>query len=150
MNYSIVFTESYQERAEIHDNLYSYNLSKTGAERQEVQAKDEPQSGALVVKDENGKSYGGVVFHFLSDPRRVYVDYFYLADAIRGQGWGIKVFTALEEFARKENAVNITLTTNTFQAPGFYQKAGFVQVDAKAAPQPTVPENIHYTFRKEM
>lgn len=150
MNYSIVYTESYRERAEIHDTLYSYNLSKTGAERQDVQAKDEPGAGAWIVKDENGKSYGGVVFHFLSDPRRIYVDYFYLADEIRGQGWGMKVFAALEEFARKEGAASITLTTNTYQAPGFYKKAGFVQVGAKAAPQPKVPDNIHYTFRKEL
>ena len=150
MNYSIVYTESYQERADIHDTLYSYNLSKSGAVRQDVHAKDDPESGTLVVKDENGKSYGGVVFHFLSDPCRIYVDYFYLADEIRGQGWGMKVFAALEEFARKEGAASITLTTNTYQAPGFYKKAGFVQVGAKASPQPNVPDNIHYTFRKEL
>ena len=91
-----------------------------------------------------------MVFHFLSEPRRIYVDYFYLADEIRGQGWGMKILAALEEFARNEGAVSITLTTNTYQAPGFYQKAGFVQVGAKAAPQPKVPDNIHYTFRKEL
>ena len=58
-----------------------------------------------------------------------------------------------EEFIRRvkrEGAVRIDLTTNTFQAPGFYEKMGFRITGEEPAPSPGVPGNIHYSLTREL
>ena len=151
MNCRIVFTGEYSHISAIHDALYSYNLNLTGFERSaDVKAKELPESAALVIIDDEGNFYGGIAFHWENDPRHIYVDYFFIDDALRGQGWGYKVIDKLVETAVAGNAENITLTTNTFQAPGFYHKCGFTEIGCKDAPTPLNPENKHYTFRKDL
>lgn len=149
MDISIIYTTEYSRIARIHDALYSYNLSKTGARREDVHAQQLPEAAALIIQGADGTFYGGVGYHFLNDPRRIYVDYLFLDDALRGQGWGQKLFAELEKRVTAEGAESITLTTNTFQAPGFYEKIGFEKISEKAAPVPLLSENIHYTYYKK-
>lgn len=147
---SIEFSDKYSEIADIHDALYSYNLSKTKLQRVDVHAERYPEQGALLAKDENGKSSGGIAYHWKNDPRHIFVDFFFLDEAVRGTGLGRKLFERFISWARENGAVRIDLTTNTFQAPGFYQKMGFRITHQKAQPSPGCPENIHYELTLEL
>ena len=147
---SFHFTDDFSETCRIHDALYNYNLEKTKAERVDAHACEYPEQFALVARDENGKSYGGISFHWLNDPRRIFVSYVFFDDEIRGCGAGRKIFQELIDHARKNGAVQIDLTTNTFQAPGFYQKMGFRITHEEKRPAPACPENIHSELTLEL
>lgn len=150
MDYELFFTEEYSYISQIHDALYSYNLSKNGLERVDVHAAKKPEAAALVIADKAGKCYGGVAYHWENEPRHIFVDYLFIDEALRGRKLGEQLFAKLEESARAAGAENITLTTNTYQAPGFYKKLGFTEISCKDAPTPNCPENKHYTFCKTL
>lgn len=143
-------TGCYEDISAIHDALYSYNLSKTKQERIEVHAERFPEQFALLACDDGGQSYGGIAFHWENEPRRVFVDYFFLDDRVRGQGFGKALFEKFIQLVKKDGAVRIDLTTNTFQAPAFYRKMGFRITGEKPEPSPGCPENIHYSLRLDL
>ena len=140
----------YEDAAAIHDALYSYNLSKTKLERVDVHAERFPEQFSLLACDENGESHGGIAFHWENDPRRVFVDYFFLRENVRGNGYGRKLFEEFIQLVRKDGAVRIDLTTNTFQAPGFYLKMGFRITGEKKEPSPGCPDNVHYSLSLDL
>lgn len=144
------FSGSYEDIAAIHDALYSYNLSKTGDKRLDVHAERFPEQQALLACDGSGAPHGGIAFHWQNGPRGIFVDYFYLDDSIRGTGVGRRIFEEFSEWAKRNGAEEIRLTTNTFQAPGFYLKQGFQIIGEKKSPVPSDPENIHYLLRKAL
>ena len=45
----------------------------------------------------------------------------------RKEGWGAKILTAAEEEARRRGCDRVCVSSFTFQAPGFYQKYGYVE-----------------------
>lgn len=140
----------YKDVCLVHDNLYSYNLSKTGHARQEIQAESFNGQKTLVIEDENGTFLGGVSFHPMEDMNNLFVDYLFLSQTLRGQGIGKKLFLEFEEYAKSIGIKQIHLTTNSFQAPNFYQSIGFVITHTKEAPAPLVPDNIHYSLVKNL
>ena len=140
----------YEDIAAIHDALYSYNLSKTGLERLEVHAERFPEQFALLACDDEDAAFGGIACHWENAPRRVFVDYFFLEERMRGNGVGKELFNELIRQAKGEGAVRIDLTTNTFQAPGFYRKMGFRVTGEKREPSPGCPENIHYSLSLDL
>ena len=143
-------SERYEDIAAIHDALYSYNLSKTGMDRVDVHAERFPEQFALLACDERGTAHGGIAGHWENAPRRVFVDYFFLEEAFRGRGSGRAIFEELIRLAKNGGASRIDLTTNTFQAPGFYLKMGFEITEEKPDPKPRCPENIHYCLSREL
>ena len=149
-NIAIKKTSDYDAVAAIHDALYAYNLAKTGNSRVEVHAERFAEQFALVAVDDGGTAHGGLVYHWENGPRHVFVDYFYLDDALRGTGWGRRIFEAVLKEAEAGGAAEVRLTTNTFQAPGFYLKMGFGITGAKPEPAPLCPENIHYTLSRKL
>lgn len=147
---TIEFSDKYSDVADIHDALYTYNLSKTKRKRIIVHAERYREQGALLARDENGKSFGGIAYHWKNDPRHIFVDFFYLDETIRGTGIGRKLFEMFIPWARENGACRIDLTTNTFQAPGFYLKMGFRITGEKPEPSPGCPENIHYELTLDL
>lgn len=143
-------SERYEDVAAIHDALYSYNLSKTGKERIEVHAERFPEQFALLACDDSGTPRGGVAFHWENDPRRVFADYFFLEETVRGKGAGRAIFEEFIRLVKQAGAQRIDLTTNTFQAPGFYLKMGFHITGEKPEPSPGCPENIHYSLSRDL
>jgi len=143
-------SERYEDIAAIHDALYSYNLSKTGSDRVDVHAERFPEQFALLACDERGTAHGGIAGHWENAPRRVFVDYFYLDDTLRGGGFGRRILEELIARAEARGAARIDLTTNTFQAPGFYLKMGFEITAEKPAPMPLCPDNIHYCLSRKL
>jgi len=143
-------SDRYEDIAGIHDALYSYNLSKTGSDRVDVHAERFPEQFALLVCDEDDTVRGGIAFHWENAPRRIFADYLYLDDRLRGGGFGRRLMEELIEYAQARGASRIDLTTNTFQAPGFYLKLGFVITEEKPAPKPLCPQNIHYCLSLDL
>ena len=146
----IRLSERYEDIAAIHDALYSYNLSKTGSERLDVHAERFPEQFALLLCDEDDTVRGGIAFHWENAPRRIFADYLYLDDTLRGGGFGRRIMEELIEYAESRGASWIDLTTDTFQAPGFYLKLGFEITEEKPAPKPRCPENIHSCLRRKL
>lgn len=145
-----LLSERYEDIAAIHDALYSYNLSKTGLDRVDVRAERFPEQFALLGCDDRGTAHGGIACHWENSPRRVFVDYFYLDERLRGGGFGRRIMEELIEYAEDRGASRIDLTTSTFQAPGFYLKLGFKITEERPDPKPRCPENIHYCLSRKL
>ena len=151
MEFKIEFTKAAADISAVHDALYEYNLTKTGNERVEVQAKISETTCALVVRGSDDAVYGGVVWDYKQDSAdTVFVNYMYLSEVLRGTGKGRELFEAMEKRVKSGGIKYVTVTTNTFQAPWFYTALGYKETGAKAAPLPNVPDNMHYSYCKEL
>ena len=150
MNYTIKHTRDYALYSQIHDALYSYNLSKTGDVRLDIKAPEYADCEALVVVGDDNNLYGGIVWHWQEDRSIVRVDYFFTAEVLRGSGYGKLLFAEFEKSAKASGAQAVSLSTNTFQAPKLYEKMGFKVTSQEHTPKPNVPENITYEFIKEL
>ncbi len=121
---NIVKTKDRTELEFIHQSLYSYNLSKTGDERQDVVLEPDVDYTGFVIKSETFASpLGGIVFHL--EPDHLYIDLLWISETLRKSGAG----TELIELVKKETVLLkrevIRLFTVSFQAPAFYAKMGF-------------------------
>ncbi|VVN54908.1 Acetyltransferase [Pseudomonas fluorescens] len=56
-----------------------------------------------------------------------FLDLFHLPDSLRGTGLGSQLLRAFEDEARRRGCLNAVLYTISFQAPGFYEKNGWVR-----------------------
>lgn len=56
-----------------------------------------------------------------------FLDLFHLPDSLRGTGLGSQLLQAFEDEARRRGCANAVLYTLSFQAPGFYEKRGWVR-----------------------
>ena len=93
----ITETKSHDDIQFIHDNLYEFNLSKTGAERQEIIVPDTPERTAFAVRDDDGKIFGGIVFYFKDNGETLYVELLWMAETLRGQDFGTKLITKVKD-----------------------------------------------------
>ena len=57
--------------------------------------------------------------------RWMYVAKLWVAESLRGKGYGRKLITAAESHAREEGCIGIYLDTFEYQARPFYEKLGF-------------------------
>jgi GNAT superfamily N-acetyltransferase len=55
----------------------------------------------------------------------LYVDLLWVADGLRGRGYGHRLLTLAEHEARQRGAKNAYLDTFSFQAPDFYRQHGY-------------------------
>ena len=150
MNCRIEYTTSYSQIELVHDNLYLYNTKLTGNRFDEsVKAKKFDNAGAFILRGDDNEFLGGIVWHWLND-REVFVDYMFVSDKLRGQGWGRKLFAEFEKQVKAEGAEVAGVSTNSFQAPEFYLKIGYKIIKEVPSPQPLVPENIHYYYSKKL
>ena len=117
--------------------------------RRELPSKHHPEAFALIAADDAGRMRGGLAAHWENAPRHVFVDYFHLDETLRGGGIGRRILEELFELAEAGGAQEVRLTTNTFQAPGFYLKMGFEITGETPAPLPLRPDNVHYDLRRK-
>ena len=152
MTCRMVYTEEYSKIELVHDALYAFNITRTGREFDPaVKAKKVDKSAALILYSNAENEFrGGIVWHWLEEPGKIFVDYMFVSDLLRGQGWGSRLFAEFEKTVKARGATEVGVTTNTFQAPDFYLKIGYELTGEKANPQPLVPENIHYHYSKKL
>jgi len=101
----------------ISDGLRAYYLSQTGYY--------DFRPLAVFVRDpQTGKVIGGL--HGRSEFGLVYVAWFFLPEDLRGARIGSRVLAMAEEEGRRRGWTRIALTTLSIEAPGFYQKQGYV------------------------
>jgi GNAT superfamily N-acetyltransferase len=90
-----------------------------------VGADDTRPINVLVRDPETGAVRGG-----LNGRTRygwLYVESFFLPEDLRGGGFGARVLAAAEAEARARGCIGAYLDTNSFQAPTFYEKQGYVR-----------------------
>lgn len=142
----IIRSEKKADAQYIHDRLYEYNLSKTGAEKQEIILDDDPTRCCFLVlsEEEPEQCLGGVVFHL--DGTVCKVDFLWLSEELRGKGMGFRLIEKVKEEAAELDCSEITLFTSSYQAPGFYPKAGFTLARKKEGVLAGEADTFYYRF----
>lgn len=79
---------------------------------------------AVVVKDpDSGDVLGGITGR--SSLGLLFLDLFYLPEALRGLGLGSELLRRFEQEGRRRGCLSAVLYTISFQAPEFYQRHGW-------------------------
>nr|WP_212633544.1 GNAT family N-acetyltransferase [Serratia marcescens] len=78
----------------------------------------------VVVKDpDSGDVLGGITGR--SSLGLLFLDLFYLPEALRGAGLGSELLRRFEQEGRRRGCLSAVLYTISFQAPDFYQRHGW-------------------------
>ncbi|MGW1511211.1 GNAT family N-acetyltransferase [Streptomyces sp. NPDC002394] len=107
--------------AELDDRLtealVAFNSAATGA----------PDRGAFSIKvtDEAGELVGGLTARTWGG--LCGIELLWVREDSRKDGWGSRILQAAEAEARRRGCDRLSTSTFTFQAPGFYQRHGFVE-----------------------
>ncbi len=75
------------------------------------------------VKDDSGNIVGGILGEI--NWNWMYIQGLWIDESVRNDRWGLKLLSQMEEYALSKSTTNIRLETTTFQALGFYVKAGY-------------------------
>jgi len=95
--------------------LTEYNESYTGSVfREKVSS---------FVKNDEGVIVAGILGEI--NWNWMHIQGLWVDESIRKGGWGAKLLSSMEEYALAKDTTNIRLETTTFQALGFYIKAGY-------------------------
>jgi GNAT superfamily N-acetyltransferase len=97
-----------------------------GAANAEAGFPDAPQELVLSLKDEAGTLTGGLIGRL--NWGWLWVLNLAVRPGARGAGWGARLLADAEAWARARGAIGLRLDTYSFQARGFYEKAGFTLV----------------------
>ncbi|MGY2374501.1 GNAT family N-acetyltransferase [Pseudomonas sp. SDO524_S393] len=98
--------------------LAAFNEGITGfSDRQPLSVLIKDSSSGQILGGITGKTSLGTAF----------LDLFHLPDALRGSGIGSQLLQAFEDEARRRGCRHAVLYTLSFQAPGFYEKHGWVR-----------------------
>jgi GNAT superfamily N-acetyltransferase len=81
------------------------------------------QDFVYFLKSDSGKIYGGIAAS--KDNQRMTVDYLWVDEPVRSQGYGTKLLKHIENIARENKCTLVWLSTFGFQAPDFYIKNGY-------------------------
>lgn len=97
------------------------------------------------LKDDNGKIVGGCVGHLIYGS--LAVDTLWVAESLRGQGYGTKFMQMAERMGMENECLFMTVNTMDWEALGFYKKLGFtVEFERKGF----YKSSIFYFLRKEL
>ena len=102
----------------IEDRIYAYNRDAIG--------RDDAQGLGFVIRDEVGRIVGvatGYSWAGTSELKQMWID-----EAYRGRGYARELLNAFAAEAAIRGVRRIWVQSHDFQAPGMYEKAGFVRV----------------------
>lgn len=88
-----------------------------------VQTNQVPVPLAVLVRDEAGAVVGGLIGR--TTAAWLYVELFWLPEALRGTGLGTRTMMAAEVEAMRRGCIGAHLDMYDYQAPGFYRKLGY-------------------------
>ncbi|MEN5031585.1 MULTISPECIES: GNAT family N-acetyltransferase [unclassified Pseudomonas] len=96
---------------------------------------------SVIVRDlDSNEALGGIVGR--TSLGLAFLDLFHLPESLRGSGLGTKVLKAFEKEALHRGCRSAVLYTISFQAPGFYEKNGWVRFGEIACD----PEGVSRVF----
>ena len=101
----------------IEDDLYAHNSVAVG--------RDDGEGMGFVIRDDSGRTVGitnGYTWAGVSEIRHMWVD-----AACRGRGYGRALLDAMVAEATRRGVLRIWVASYDFQAPGLYERAGFVR-----------------------
>jgi ribosomal protein S18 acetylase RimI-like enzyme len=102
----------------VEERLYEHNRAATGH--------DDGAGLGFVLRDEAGRMIGaaaGYSWAGISELKQMWVD-----EAYRGQGYGRALLEAFVAEAQRRGARRIWVASYDFQAPGLYERLGFVRM----------------------
>lgn len=101
----------------LDERLYEFNVAATGL--------SDGRELALFVRDGTALRAGltGVTWGGCCEIRQLWVH-----ESLRGTGVGRRLMERAEALARERGCQQILVATHSFQAPGFYEKLGFVEL----------------------
>lgn len=99
---------------------------------------------ASFIKDEEGVVLGGVLGEIKWG--WLHIEGLWVDDAIRQAGWGARLLSAMEQYARRQGITNFHLETTSFQALPFYQQQGY-EVFGQLPDMP--PGHVSYFLKKQ-
>ena len=114
MQVEVTATPSVSDREAVLTGLLSFIRSETGSVATPL---------AVLVRDEGGIAVGGLIGR--TTAAWLYVELFWLPEALRGTGLGTRVMMAAEAEAVRRGCIGTHLDTYDYQAPSFYQKLGY-------------------------
>ncbi len=82
------------------------------------------KSFAIFLKDNNYKAYAGIIAFCTWNG--MHIDSLWVDSALRGMGYGTRLMKIAEEEAIKRGCTIAYTDTFTWQAPGFYEKLGYI------------------------
>ncbi|MBS1528965.1 MAG: GNAT family N-acetyltransferase [Bacteroidetes bacterium] len=100
----------------IYNGLFAYNTEAYGTPEQRPFV-------VLLRDDDGGETVGGL--HSIYAYGWLYISMLFIPGSLRNQGYGTKLLREAETFAREQNCKGVWVDTFSFQAPGFYEKAGY-------------------------
>jgi ribosomal protein S18 acetylase RimI-like enzyme len=108
------------ELADVLDKgLDEYNFAATGT------SKRDQSSFSVKVTGPDGEIIGGLTGWTWAG--LCGISMLWVHEAHRQDGWGAKILAAAEEEAKRRGCDRVCVSSFTFQAPGFYQKYGYVE-----------------------
>jgi ribosomal protein S18 acetylase RimI-like enzyme len=99
----------------IEDRLYEYNRAVTG--------RGDGQGLGFTIRDADGRTVAiaaGYTWAGISEIKQMWVD-----EAFRGRGYGRALLDAMVAEAQRRGVSRVWVSSYDFQAPGFYERAGF-------------------------
>ncbi|GAA4909635.1 GNAT family N-acetyltransferase [Streptomyces coeruleoprunus] len=122
-----------KELADLLDEaLTAFNARATGA--------DDGDEMAIRATDDDGAVIGGLTGWTWGDSCEIHM--LWVRDDQRGSGLGTRLMEAAEEEARRRGCRHVAVSSYSFQAPGFYQKLGYV-VTGRTPGVPGGHEDVH-------
>jgi ribosomal protein S18 acetylase RimI-like enzyme len=106
---------------EVHavaDRLYDHNRAATG--------RDDGKGIGFMIRDEAGRTLGvaaGYTWAGVAEIKQMWVD-----EAFRGKGYGRALLDAIIAEAQRRGVLRIWVASYDFQAPGMYERHGFIRM----------------------
>ena len=97
------------------------------------------------MRDDEDQIVGGITGTIFW--HRLYIDFLWMEESLRGKGYGSNLLMEIESFAREQNCRLIQLDTFSFQAPDFYQKNGY-EVVGMVEEFPTKEHKQYYLVKR--
>ena len=98
----------------IREKVIEYNQKHISDEEKKPSEKI-----SFIVKNENEEIVGGITG--ITFWHHVHVDFLWVSEEYRHEGYGTKLIKLIEEFALEKECSLINLDTFSFQAPAFYK-----------------------------
>jgi GNAT superfamily N-acetyltransferase len=99
---------------------------------------------AASVRDASGTVVGGLAGEMRLD--WLYVDWLWVEERLRGQGYGAALLHLAEDAARAAGKTHVFLWTWSFQAPRFYASMGYEEC-GRITDHPKGHDNIQFVKR---